>query len=384
MLQWLREKHNTMSQPLEMLMGRRHKDSIAYPRKKKTDKECLIIRYGALGDALWTTPVLKQLKKEGYYVVYNCTDYSAQVLRGNPNIDEFLIQEKAAIPDNELDDYWKEISQGFERVINFTRSVEGVLLVREGEETFNWSHNKRHRECNVNYMDKTMEVAGYPKMKGQQPELFFTKDEEVLAEMFRASLKGKFVILWSLAGSAFHKAYPWSPYVAGELKQKHSDIVIITVGDEMSKMIEWNIPNTANKAGVLTVRQSMILTKYVDLVIGAETGILNAASCFDTPKIIFLSHSSEENLTKYWRNCTSLRPSECNCYPCHKLIYTSYSTTTCPRGNHGIGVRCMENVHPRHVYETIKKQYENWRKENGKSDRQTEKNNGKRELSRAG
>jgi len=358
----VQKKNGFLAKPLEMLLGRKHKDSIAYPREKKTNKECLIIRYGALGDALWTTPVLRQLKKEGYYVVYNCTDYSAQVLRENPNIDEFLIQERGAIPDNELEDYWAEISKGFDRVINFTRSVEGALLVREGEDAFNWSHNKRHTECNVNYMDRTMEVAGYPKLKGQSPELFFSKDEEALAQMFKANLKDKFVILWSLAGSAFHKAYPWSPYVAGELKQKHGDdIVIITVGDEMSKVIEWSMPNTANKAGVLTVRQSMILTKYVDLVVGAETGILNAASCFDTPKIVLLSHSSEENLTKYWRNCTALRATDCNCYPCHKLIYTSYATTTCPRGKKDVAVRCMENLHPKQVYEQIHKYYERWR-----------------------
>jgi len=361
----VQKKNGFIKRPLEMLAGIKHTDSIAYPRKKKTKKECLIIRYGALGDTIWVTPALRQLKKEGYYIVYNCTDYSAQVLRENPNIDEFLVQEKGAIPDSELEDYWTAIGKGFERVINFTRSVEGTLLVREGEEAFNWSHNKRHRECNVNYIERTMKVAGYPQLKGQQPELFFSEDEENLARMFKNNLKGRFSILWSLAGSAFHKGYPWSPYIAGELRQKHDDIVVVTVGDNASKLIEWNLPNTANKSGVFTVRQSMILTKYVNLVIGPETGILNAASCFDTPKIVLLSHSSEENLTKYWRNCTALRPSDCKCYPCHKLIYSS--ANICPRGKRGIAARCMENVNPRQVYEAIKKYHERWQK-NGKTD----------------
>jgi ADP-heptose:LPS heptosyltransferase len=355
----VQKKNGFLRKPFEQLFGTNHKGSIAFPRKKITNKECLIIRYGAIGDAIWMTPVLRQLKKDGYYIVYNCTDYSAQVLRNNPNIDEFLIQEKDAITGGELDEYWKKIGDGFEKVLNFSGSVEGKLLVSQTSEEFNWSHNKRHTACNQNYQDRTMEVAGYPKLKGQQPELFFSEDEEILAQMFRANLKGRFAILWSLAGSAFHKGYPWSPYVAGELQKKYKDIVIITVGDNASRLIEWDMPNTVNKSGVFTVRQSMILTKYVDLVVGPETGILNAASCFDTPKIVLLSHSSVENLTKYWRNCSSLKPKDCNCYPCHILHFSS--ANICARGKHKIAAACMENIHPKEVYSEIEKYYLRWK-----------------------
>ncbi len=361
----VQKKAGLLRKPFEQLFGLKHKDSIAYPRKKKTNKECLIIRYGALGDTIWVTPVLKQLKKDGYYIVYNTIDYSAQVLRENPYIDEFLIQEKGAIPDSELEEYWKEISKGFEKVINFTRSVEGTLLVREGEEAFNWPHNKRHQLCNVNYQDATMERAGYKNLRGQVPELFFSENEEELAQLCRANLKGRFVVLWSLSGSAFHKAYPWGAYVAGEcLKRKMDEVVFITVGDSASKAIEagWQLPNVVPKCDVFTVRQSMILTKYADLVIGPETGILNAASCFDTPKIILMSHSSVENLTKYWKNCVSLKPKNCDCHPCHRLIYTS--VTTCPKGKYGVASRCMENIDPQMVFDELYKVYKRWKNEN--------------------
>jgi len=33
-----------------------------------------------------------------------------------------------------------------------------------------------------------------------------------------------------------------------------------------------------------------------------------------------MSHSSEENLTKYWENVTALKP-DCDCSPCHRLVY---------------------------------------------------------------
>ena len=66
----------------------------------------------------------------------------------------------------------------------------------------------------------------------------------------------------------------------------------------------------------------MVMTKYADLVVGPETGILNAAGCFPTPKITLLSHSRHENLCKYWENDYCLAPEGAFCHPCHVLHYT--------------------------------------------------------------
>jgi len=312
------------------------------------------------------------LKKQGYYIVYNCTPYSAQVLRENPYIDEFLLQEKEVIANKDLGPYWEEIGKGFDKVINFSQSIEGSLLKTEGSEEFKWSHKRRHRECNVNYMDRTLKVAGFPNKKGLLPELYFSKAEEQLAGIFREHYKDKFLIEISLSGSSFHKTYPWLPYVMNEIHDKYDDIVVVTVGDYLCKLLEnWQHPNTINKAGIFTVRQSMIMTKYVDLVLGTETGILNAASCYNTPKIILLSHSSIENLTKYWKNCTSLCAKSCNCQPCHRLIYTL--NNTCPLekvrlpGSTGIAEIsipvCMTKIRPEDCYNAIEKYYKEWKKE---------------------
>jgi hypothetical protein len=40
------------------------------------------------------------------------------------------------------------------------------------------------------------------------------------------------------------------------------------------------------------------------------------------PKVVFLSHSSRENLTRDWVNTFSLFSTTTKCYPCHKLHYT--------------------------------------------------------------
>lgn len=331
----------------------------AFPRIKKR-KEALVIRYGALGDAVMSTPVVRQLKKEGFYVVYNCSPYSILVLKENPNIDEFLVQAKDVIPNEELTEYWSDIGRNFDKVINLSETIEQGMLKVQGKPEFDWSHNKRRKLCNKNYVDYTMEVAGYPELKGEKTELFFTEQEERLARTFVENHKDRFIVVWAMSGSSMHKVYPWSEYVAGEIWKKHgNEVCIITVGDDSCRILEWTMPHTLPRCGMLTVRQSMLMTKYANLVIGPETGILNAAGCYDTPKIIFLSHSSEENLTKYWQNVTPLHPENCRCHPCHKLIYVD----TCPSGKVGGRPRCAENIKPETVYKAFLKHFKEWKNE---------------------
>jgi ADP-heptose:LPS heptosyltransferase len=325
----------------------------------KPPKAALVIRFGALGDTLWLTPVLRKLKEEGYHVTVNSTEYGAQVLKENPNIDEFILHDTSDdIPYEDLDAYWAELGQNYDRVINLTKSIEGDLVKVEGSEQFAWPHEKRHAECNVNFQDYTMALSGYPDAKGEIPEMYFSDMEEHLAKIWKENNKDKFTILWSLSGSAYHKTYPWAEYVAGELAARFKNLRIITVGDELCKIMEWDENKTTNKCGVLTVRQSFLLTKYADLVVGPDTGLMNAASCYDTPKVILMSANSTENLTKYWKNCTTLWSHDCECYPCHRLIYSN----NCPKGTvAGIAPKCMENIQPEDVVIAIEKYYSQWR-----------------------
>ena len=352
----VQKKYMRLNQ-VKAAFGKVYEGMSAFPRVRKGKKEALVVRYGALGDMIMITPVVRQLKRDGYHVVLNCSEYATQVLRENPYIDEFIVQQKDVIPNDMLDEYWAEIGKGFDKVVNLTGTIEMDLLKVQGREEFNWSHKQRRKECNKNYTDYTMQKAGYVS-KGEPTELFFTEQEEQLASIFLDHYKDKFLIVWAMSGSSMHKVYPWAEYVAGSICQKYGDeTLIVTVGDDASRIIEWNLPNTLPRCGLFTIRQSMILTKYANLVIGPETGILNAAGCYDTPKIIFMSHSSEENLTKYWKNVTALHPEDCRCHPCHKLIYVD----TCPSGKITGRPKCAENIRPETVYKAFERYFNAWK-----------------------
>lgn len=338
-------------------------------------KKALVIRYGAYGDVIMITPIFRFLKEEGYHVTFNYADYSRDICKYNPYIDVFEEHVTNSVPQRQLGEYWAEKSKAYDRMINLSESVEQTLLKREGTPEFDWSHERRHTECNVNYMDRTMAICGWPERKGLLPEMHFSPEEEAWGRKLAEQYKNRFVILWSLSGSSFHKVWHGADDTARTFLDRHPDALTITVGGELEGMLEWDHSQNRKKCGIWSIRRSMIMTKYVNLVVGTETGIMHAASAFDTPKIIMLSHSSEENLPKYWTNCQSLH-ANVPCYPCHQLHYTIDS---CPLGtisadvplkfsNKEISFRtreeypvCMAKLAPDVVYNALESAYRSWK-----------------------
>ena len=306
-------------------------------------KRALVVRYGAIGDIVQSTPVFRKLKEEGYHVTLNCTKPAPEILKHNPNVDECIVQIKDYVENkgDNLQKYWTEIAKSYDKFVNLTGAAEDTLLIAD-KYIYKWCteirkehpeldeasvlHNAlnvaRDKAQNTNYYDKHLELAGYsdPRPRG---DLYFSEQEEIMAAGFRAKYPNRFIVMWSLAGSSYHKMYPYFHLVLSELTAKIPEILVVSVGDQECRLLE-RMPSTRYlpRAGVWELRTSMVMTKWVDLVVGPETGILNAAGCFPTPKITLLSHSTHENLCKYWENDYCLAPEGVFCYPCHVLHYT--------------------------------------------------------------
>jgi ADP-heptose:LPS heptosyltransferase len=77
------------------------------------------------------------------------------------------------------------------------------------------------------------------------------------------------------------------------------------------------------------IRRSLAQVQVCDLVVTPDTGPQWAVAQLPMPKIVLLSHSSAENITKYAVNTTSLEAdrSRIPCFPCHRL-HSDYSTCT--------------------------------------------------------
>ena len=288
-----------------------------------------ICRYGALGDAIILTPLVRELAQTGYEVTLNITPYAAPIFENNPYVHNIIHQEREIIPNSELGPYWDTWKADYDRYINLSESLEGRLLKVEGRRDYFTTAEWRRGICNKNYYDWTLELGGFPEVRGTRGELFFTAKEERDVKEVLGNSKSKFRVVWALNGSSYHKVYGLFKPVVSDWLDRHPDARVFTVGDQVAQQFEFDHPQVTRLAGQLPLRMSLGLTKWADLVVGPETMITNSAGCFDTPKIVFLSHSSEENLTKYWTNCQALKPNLeiAPCYPCHQL---HYNLNSCP------------------------------------------------------
>ncbi len=330
-------------------------------------KTACVLRWGAWGDLIQASILFPVLKEKGYHLTVNTTKRGFEVIKNDPHVDAFVMYEDDTVEHKDLEEYWDNLAKGFDKFINLSGSVEGSLLKAEGKPDFNLHKLERHMLCNKNYFDNQFVKAGYPEITGRNPKMHYSPLEHQLARKERKKHKGNFLILWAQSGSSMHKSYPYTEYVLMKLLDRYNDVSVIFTGDTVCQILfdrsifqKMGVSKRVhNKCGHWPIRKSLIMTEHCDLVVGPETGVLNAAGGLDVPKVLFLSHSTHENLSKHWKNVTPLW-SEVHCYPCHQLHYTLNSCSLDAELGTPI---CMSKLNATWVYDAIEKNYLRWKDE---------------------
>lgn len=318
-------------------------------RNPKPAKTVAIVRYGAFGDAIQASTLYPVLKKQGYHITFFTTDSGYSISKNDPHIDKFIVQGKDQVPNPALPAFWDYISKKYDKFINLSESVEGSLLALPGRTHHTWNKNLRHKMLNVNYNEMTHDIAELPHEFKQK--FYATDEEKAWAKAEKKKIGGR-VILWSLAGSSVHKTWPHLDTIIARIMLAHKDVNIVLVGDTLCKLLEqgWEKePRVICKSGEWSIRESIAFAQVADIVIGPETGVLNAVGMEDMAKLVMLSHSSVENLTKHWKNTVAFEP-KTDCYPCHML---HYSFEFCKRDDATGCAQCQADITPDEVYDAL-------------------------------
>lgn len=314
----------------------------------KDPKACCVVRYGAFGDMIQAASTFPLLKAQGWRVVVNTTPRGFSVIKNDPHVDDFIVQERDQVPNAALDEYWVRLSERFGKFVNLSESVEVALLSMAGSKSWSWPKEFRDKVLGVDYIDGQHAIAG---VEGPQcPKFYPTKEERRAAIDYKRKIGGP-VVLWALSGSAVHKAYPFTDNVVAALMLE-TKAKVVFAGDEYCKILEggWiKEPRVKCKSGKWSIRETLAFAQVADVVVGPETGVLNAVSAEPMPKVLLLSHSSKKNLGEKWATC--LEPEGCECYPCHKL---HYGWDTCNRDTDTGAAKCAALISPQRVFEAIK------------------------------
>ena len=343
------------------------------PRPCSTDQKTVCVtRYGAIGDMLQTASLLGQLKREGYHVTLSSHPDGEVLLRHDPNVDAFMVQDRDQVPNGELIRYWKDIGERFDRHINLCETVEGTLLSHPASAAYRWPKAVRHTRNNINYLKFMADVAAlefHPEYHFYPSHEEMDKAKEFVARV-RAVVnkdtpplhrsKEPFLVFWALAGSSVHKTYPHMDAIIARMLLEIPNIHIILNGDEACRILEGGWQNESRiscLSGTMEIRDSITLAQHCHLVVGPETGILNAVAFDSMAKVVFLSHSSHENLSRDWVNTQPVFSITTPCYPCHML---HYDRSHCPQDQETQTAMCQFELSPAVVWEAIRSAYVGW------------------------
>ncbi len=314
-------------------------------KNKKPKKTAALVRYGAFGDILQTASVAAALKAQGYHVTFYCETRGYEVAKNDPSFDKFYVQDKDQVPNLRLGNFWNWEKAKYDKWVNLSESVEGTLLALPDRVQNMWPQPMRDKYMNHNYLEFMHDVAGTQYQWFKDGQRFVATEEEIAwAKEEKATNKGV-VILWPLAGSSIHKVWPYIDVAFARLLEV-TDATIYTSGDTTTARLEagWEKePRMKLRAGKWTIRETLAFAQQADLVVGPETGVLNAVA-YDknVAKIVILSHSSVENLTRDWYKTISLIPMNTACYPCHRMHYT---WENCRREPEGVAA-CQKDISP--------------------------------------
>lgn len=326
--------------------------------KPKAEKTALVCRFGAYGDLMQASSVFAGLKDQGYHVTLIASNPGLEVVLHDPNIDEFMVLDKDQVPNADLPNFWQYQAAKYDKFVNLSESVEATWLALPGRTQHGWSPLVRHTHMNYNYLEFQHQMSGVPH--NPQIKFFPTIEEKQQARKFREKT-GEFTILWSLFGSSVHKTWPHLDSVIAAIMLTYPTVKIVLCGGIEGKLLEqgWESETRVIKTcGEWSIRKTFAFLEQADLIIGPETGTLNAAACMDVPKICFLSHSSVNNLTRDWVNTIPLfgRGTRCKgrdsdeVTACHMM---HYGWENCNKNEEIGAAQCQVDISPDEVWHHV-------------------------------
>lgn len=330
-----------------------------------------IARLGGLGDNLVAASVARPLKRMGYKVEVITTPKAGAVFRNNPNIDRITIKGDADFPKGaDWQKWFVERAKEYDHFVHLSHSIEGRHALFSDSTAFWWPEDYRRQMCAGSYLETAHDIAGVPHDFGP---LYYPTDEERENARIATKKAGDRFLGWVICGSRPDKGWPYSTAAIPRIiKELNIPVVLMGVGDDQKKMaekiaVDCKIANsdrdmlhiavaTEQPDGTMSwnLRTSLAVIMASSIVVTPDTGSAWAVAMEDMAKVVMVSHTSVENITKHWKNTTTLHadPDRVSCWPCHRLHDTF---ATCRKMQECEAAACMGDISVETVIEAVRK-----------------------------
>ena len=329
----------------------------------------LLIAYRAYGDWLYSVPVLPYLF-EKYDVYLECNYKVFSLVYNDPRFKEIKTFIYERIDRNKwkvlFPERWekrkKEIKP--DKVINLNGSLELTCITENFQEEFYWPIEDRQRY----YKHRSFYEAVFNRCEVPIPkdlkldELYYSEEEIRKTEEWRKKKQDKFIIILPIAGSTsqkvVHKFREWTYTLLDMFKEAE----VYLAGDKTCEhLVPTDNPRIKNMCTGLPIKQSFLMTRYANYVLGPETGVVVSAGMWGTPKTMLCTTSSVIQCCKYHKNDYSLQ-APIYCSPCHRAIYNQQDCHNMLTGETGLYYpACTKLFDLNNIIEPITKAYHRFR-----------------------
>lgn len=287
----------------------------------------LLIAYRAYGDWLYAAPILKYLFAE-YDVYLETNPKGYHLFHDDPRFKEITVFDFANIPQEDwgqaFSDRWKkrreEVKPDKELSLNGTLEVN--CIAENGHQGWDWPLAARRAHYgDKNFYEETFKRAGihFPETLDTEG-LYFAPEQIEWANKWAEGNKGKFTVIIPVAGTTMHKTFHNYEQIIWAVLNTDLNAQIYVAGDTALAKKVIKHKRVFDMCSDVNIKQSILMTKHADFVIGPETSLLVAAGMWGTPKAMLATTSGVSQMVKYHRNDYSMQ-SPIYCSPCHRAVY---------------------------------------------------------------
>ncbi|MCR4286877.1 MAG: class I SAM-dependent methyltransferase [Deltaproteobacteria bacterium] len=294
----------------------------------------LLIAYRAFGDWIYSVPILPFLF-DRYEVHLECNlkvfslAYDDKRFSGITVFDDAKYLKRVKTEqDFDKDKYIQEHLQSVydvvlpDRVVNLSFSHENKTIAsREQEEFFASIEARRGKFGHWDYYNSVFDHVGIEKPDNLNLDTMWFTDEQIgYCERWRKRHTSDFLVVIPIMGSCMQKFYPRMNDVINHIVDTYHNAYVYIMGETGITEGTFGHDRIYDMTGKLSIKQSVLMTKYADYVIGPETGLVVGAGMFGTPKTMLCNTTAVKQVVGSHKNDYSLQ-SSWKCSPCHRGIY---------------------------------------------------------------
>lgn len=307
----------------------------------------LVIRFSSMGDIIYTTPVVRCLKKQlpGAEIHFLTKPAFKYIYNNNPYLDKLLLLKDT------LSETIREIkAEKYDHIIDLHNNLRtAIIKLRTGIPASTYKKQRLRKWLSLKFkldlvphthlVDRYLETVTFLGVVNDgEPINYYINGQYSLTNLLPASHQDGFVA-FIIGATHFTKRMP-NYKIINICKQINLPIVLLggndvaANGDEISADVGSRVINLCGKT---TLDESVFLVSQAKSIIGFDTGLTHIAEAFNKPIASIWGGTVPELLgvQPYQVDETLVAGIELSCRPCSK-----FGLPKCPLGH----FKCMNDM----------------------------------------